>query len=78
VPDLIPEHLRLDDQSLARHDPHLALQRQMIGVFRDGHADGKRGRVPIARISAGGAGAVTAAPLHAHDNGVFSINRVRT
>jgi len=33
--DLIPERLRLDDQPLARHHPHLALQRQMVGVFRD-------------------------------------------
>jgi hypothetical protein len=63
--DLIPQRLRLHDQSLARHHPHLALQRQMVGVLRDCHAHGKGGRVPTARITTGGAGAVTEAPLHA-------------
>jgi hypothetical protein len=66
--NLIPERLRLDDQPLARHHPHLALQRQMIGVFRDGHADGKRGRVPTAGDQRGRGGrrdhgAVARAPI---------------
>jgi hypothetical protein len=41
--DLIPQRLGLDRSALARHHPDLALQRQMIGVLRDGHADGKLG-----------------------------------
>ena len=51
--DLIPERLRLDDQPLARHHPHLALEREMIGVLRDGHAHGKRRRIPAARDQRG-------------------------
>jgi hypothetical protein len=66
--NLIPQRLRLDDQPLARHHPHLTLQRQMIGVLRDGHADGKRGRVPTAgdqrgRGGRGDDGAVAGAPI---------------
>ena len=46
--DLIPQCLRLDDQPLTRHHPHLALKREMVGVFRDGHAHGKRRGIPAA------------------------------
>ncbi len=46
---LIPERLGLDLQPLARHHPDLAFQRQMVGVLRDRHADGKRRRVAPAR-----------------------------
>ena len=38
----------------------------MIGVLRDGHAHGKRRVCRPPGITAGGAGAVTTAPLHAH------------
>jgi hypothetical protein len=40
--------LRVDDQPVARHHPHLAFERQMIGVLRDGDADAEFGRIPTA------------------------------
>ena len=66
--DLIPQRLRLDDQALARHHPDLALEREMIGVLRDGHAHGKRRRIPAAgdqrgRRGRGDHGAVARAPV---------------
>jgi hypothetical protein len=54
--DLIPERLRLDDQALARHHSHLAFQREMVGVLRDSHADGKGRAVPTARNHCGRGG----------------------
>src|SRR6266568_7287943 len=46
--DLIPERLRIHDQPLARHGPHLPLQRLMIDVLPGGHLDGEVHRVASA------------------------------
>ena len=51
--ELIPERLRLDRQTLACHDPRLALQRQMIEVLAGGDLDGEVRRVaPAAPVGA--------------------------
>ena len=47
--DLIPQRLRVDAQPLARHHADLAFERQVIGVLRDGDADGKRRGIATAR-----------------------------
>ncbi len=43
--ELIPQGLRVDDQPLARHHPHLPFEREMIGVLRDSDGDAEGGRV---------------------------------
>ncbi|OLC52232.1 MAG: hypothetical protein AUH43_00615 [Acidobacteria bacterium 13_1_40CM_65_14] len=44
----IPQRLRLDGQAFAAHHAHLALERQVVGVLRDRHADPKLGRIATA------------------------------
>jgi hypothetical protein len=38
---LIPQRLGIDEETVASHHPHLALQREVVGVLRDGDADSK-------------------------------------
>jgi hypothetical protein len=44
--ELVPQRLRVDHQAVARHHPHLAFERQMIGVLRHRDADAGFGRIP--------------------------------
>ena len=46
---LIPQRLRLDDEPLARHHPHLAFEGEMVRILRHRDTDGEFGRIPTAR-----------------------------
>jgi len=46
--DLVPQRLAVDDQIVGVVHPHLALERQVVQVLRDGHVHGEVHRVPSA------------------------------
>ena len=50
--DLVVERLRIDEQTLAPHDLHLALKRQVVSVFRYGDANREGEAVAAARDEA--------------------------
>jgi hypothetical protein len=54
--ELIPERLRFHAEPLARHHPHLAFQREMIGVLGDRDTHGERGAVAPTRDHRRGGG----------------------
>src|SRR5437899_7049369 len=54
--ELVPQRLRVDDQSLTPHDARLTLQRQVVEVFVHRHLDCERRRVPRAGLELEGAG----------------------